>query len=326
MGEPLPSGAATAIGSVPHADAVEAARFALDATPLLPACPARPLVEPSEAMVSEVLGRFSGARVRGGELVVDPGAFAPANGRGWSPPRSLTAFLDQASDRRGPLKLQAVGPVTLGMSLVAGGAESGEAFDAAATAVGDHVVELVAVARQAVGPVPLLLTLDEPSIQFVPRDGLTTEAALRLIAAVRSRIEPDEGLRWGLHCCGPADWGALTHAPLDVLFAPVGSGIERFAAPVADHLDRGGWIGWGVVPTSGPIGSSEERLWDRLIETWRYLVDSGCDPERLVSQCLVSPECGLAAHGVSQAALALDLTTRISDRIAQRAPTLELIS
>ena len=88
---------------------------------------------------------------------------------------------------------------------------------------------------------------------------------------------------------------------------------------LSTHLDTGGWIAWGAVPTDGPLGTTEERLWRSLAELWCELVQAGCDPVALRTQALVTPQCGLALHGESQAARVLELSARLADRVHDQA-------
>ena len=95
--------------------------------------------------------------------------------------------------------------------------------------------------------------------------------------------------------------------------------VVASAGPLNSHLDRGGWIAWGVVPTHEPLGNDPDRLWRRLSTVWCELVQAGCDPIQLRTQALVTPACGLAGHGVSQAAHALKLATRVAERVTDQA-------
>ena len=100
-----------------------------------------------------------------------------------------------------------------------------------------------------------------------------------------------------------------------ILSLPVDAGIERHPAALADFLDAGGWVAWGAVPTHGPLGGTVERLWRTLSGTWAELVAEGCDPALLRTQAIVTPVCGLAHHGVTQAEQVMDLSRRIAQRI-----------
>src|SRR5439155_691052 len=100
------------------------------------------------------------------------------------------------------------------------------------------------------------------------------------------------------------------------LTGPVTLGL----APVlASFLESGGWVAWGAVPTSGTVGDEPDPCWRRLVGLWCELMRAGCDAGLLRRQALVTPACGLAEHGVTQAARVLRLTTQIAERVQDQA-------
>ena len=86
-----------------------------------------------------------------------------------------------------------------------------------------------------------------------------------------------------------------------------------------DFLARGGRIAWGAIPTDGPRADSVDRYWRALAAVWCELVRGGCDPVRLRTQAIVTPECGLAPHTIEQADQVLGLTQEIADRVLDQA-------
>jgi hypothetical protein len=100
---------------------------------------------------------------------------------------------------------------------------------------------------------------------------------------------------------------------------PTDTGVDQSPGAVADFLDRGGWLAWGAVPTDRPIGSTVERLWRQLSVLWCDLVSGGCEPSRLRTQSLITPACGLAHHGITQAEQVMTFTTRLAQRLHDQA-------
>ena len=95
--------------------------------------------------------------------------------------------------------------------------------------------------------------------------------------------------------------------------------IGRDPDVLASFLESGGWVAWGAVPTSGPVGDEPDPCWRRLVGLWCELMRAGCDAGLLRRQALVTPACGLAEHGVTQAARVLRLTTQIAERVQDQA-------
>ncbi|MEI7623577.1 MAG: hypothetical protein WCJ88_08475, partial [Actinomycetes bacterium] len=123
----------------------------------------------------------------------------------------------------------------------------------------------------------------------------------------------------GLHCCTAVDYRLLLSTGPKILSVPVDDRIVRHSGLVGDFLDRGGWIAWGAVPTDGPIGTSVDRLWRRLSSVWCDLANEGCDPLLLRTNAIITPVCGLAQHGVTQAEQVMEHTTRLAERLQGQA-------
>ena len=250
---------------------------------------------------------------------LDPGAPMTPSFNGASH-GGLLAFLAAASGRTEPVKLQLTGPITLGMALADAGIPPRLAFSIAAAAVRAEGAALVELARRRLPDAPLLVFLDEPGLVRAVERALPieSEAAVDLLSSALAAFENDAVT--GVHCCGDTDWRLVTAAGPTELSLPVDlASVPRSGAVINAHLDRGGWIAWGVVPTDEPLGTDADRLWRRLGSVWSELAQAGCDPVQLRTQALVTPACGLAGHGVSQAALALRLAARVATRVTDQA-------
>ena len=111
----------------------------------------------------------------------------------------------------------------------------------------------------------------------------------------------------------------MIEAGPDVLSLPVALAGSLDPASVTSFLDRGGWIAWGAVPTDAPVSDNVSFLWRRLVSVWCDLVRAGCPSLLLRERALVTPACGLAGHGISQADRALGLASELGQRVRDRA-------
>ena len=227
----------------------------------------------------------------------------------------LLAFLSHAAGRVEPVKIQLTGPVTLACALVEAGADTDIAFNVASNAVRAQGKALLELVRQRLPDAPLVAFLDEPSLVDVPLDADET------IDLLSTGLAALEGVAvTGVHCCGPTDLRLVAAAGPDIISIPAEADIVLPAANIlTSHLERGGWIAWGAIPTSKPLGTDPDRLWRKLSQVWCDLVNAGTDPVLIRMQALVTPACGLAGHGVSQAARALRMAKTLSDRVADQA-------
>ena len=325
----LPIGLASAVGSLPHVDAGEAAAFTLARQPRLPAAPSLPRLSPVEGMIPQAAWGIAGVLVLpDGSLLVDEAAVDPeaplGAGLDAAPFASLRVFLDAVAGRVAPFKLQLTGPVTLGLALHAVGVPADRAFAVAGRAVSTRIHEVLGSARRvAPGATPLVF-LDEPGLTAAlePDFPLDVDDTLDLVSSALAAVE--DGAIAGLHCCGRADWPVVLQAGPQMLSLPVDAGATDHPGAFADYLDRGGWLAWGAVPTDRPLGETAEILWRRLVAEWDTLAEAGCEPTRLIEQAMITPACGLVGLDVAQAGHVLDLTNHLAQRVEARALELGL--
>ncbi|HEY6532825.1 MAG TPA: hypothetical protein VIY72_11005 [Acidimicrobiales bacterium] len=324
-GSTLPVGLATGIGHLPHCDPGDAVEFVLRHSSRLPSAPSLPARSRREGMVAQAATGIAGVVVEDdGSLSIDEAAMDPEapfadvdfTGDAWV---GLRAFLTAVADRDGPIKVSLTGPVTLGVALHAAGVDVDLAFAVAEATVRHRARALVDHVMRRVPQAELVVFVDEPAMA-----GLTDTSfpigpteGVDLVSGTLAVLEHDAVT--GLHCCAPADYRLLLAAGPRVLSVPVDAGIELCGGLVGDHLDRGGWVAWGAVPTDGPVGPMVERLWRRLMAVWCDLSADGCDPMLLRTQAIITPVCGLSHHGVTQAEHVMELTGRLAARLQDQA-------
>ncbi|HUW01585.1 MAG TPA: hypothetical protein VMW08_04455 [Acidimicrobiales bacterium] len=325
----LAPGEATGIGSLPGTDHTAAIDLVLDRTPGLPAAPSLPLAAPAEYLLAGAAIGMHGVEVRpDGSLAVDPSKVDPFEPVSDPMPldahRSFLGFLDAMADRQDPIKFQLGGPVTLGMALWRAGVDPGRAFAAAGGAVRVRAAAMVAAAMERAPLAPQYVFVDDPGLVAVMSDDfpLAADDTIDVISGVLAVIEPHAVT--GLHCCGTTDWRLVQQAGPQVLSMPVDVAVEAHAGTIATHLERGGWIAWGAVPTDGPVSTKVERHWNRLGEVWCQLVASGCDAVLLRERSIVTPACGLAHHTAAQADDMLRLAAELGRRIQMQSLGLRL--
>jgi hypothetical protein len=322
---PLPIGLSTGIGSLPHVDPTDAVEFVLRHAPRLPFAPSLPARSRREGMVQQAAAGVAGVEVRpDGSLViddagldpeapVDPSAFAGDAYVG------LRAFCTAMADRDGPIKLSLTGPVTFGVALHAAGVEPGLAIRVAGAATVRRARLLLDLVGERLPHAQRVVFVDEPSLVALTHPGfpIAPADAVDLVSGTLAALEPRAIT--GLHCCGSADWRLLLQAGPQILSLPLDAGAELAAGSVTDFVERGGWLAWGAVPTDRPIGSTVDRLWRKLSVLWCDLVGAGCDPVRLRTQAMITPACGLARHGTTQAEQVMGFTTRLAERLHDQA-------
>jgi hypothetical protein len=306
------SGATTGIGSLPHRNVHQAVEFAFEAFDL-PVIPSLPRRSPAESIIAQALVGVAGVTLgQYGTVAVDVDRLDPGAAVDTDLSREnftgLRVFLEAGAKRgyAGPVKWQFVGPISVGVALRRAGAAPGVAFSVGLRAVRSHLQAISAAIAADLPDAPQLLVLDEPfADDLMSRDfPIAPDEGIDLLSAAMATLEPRVTV--GVHCCGDVDVATLLEAGPRVMSLPVSESL----VPLAGYLDRflrnGGWIAWGAVATEGPIGVGSSKAWKRLASLWCELVQRGCDPELLRSQCLLTPACGLASH-----------TPAVAERVAE---------
>jgi hypothetical protein len=326
----LPMAASTAVGSLPHTDPVDAARFVLHRLADLPAVPSLPRRSPREAMLAQGAVGIAGVSIdaSGALVVLDPDGLDPE-----APVHTpldddafcgLRTFLveAEAAGHRGAVKWQVTGPVTLGLALIRAGVPVPTAFALSAHAVDRRIEDLAAAVAAGLPGCDQVVVVDEPGLGVVLRDGapLGREESADLVSGALASLERAGSVAVaGVHCCGEADWGLVLACGPQLLSLPVGPGVLPSATALGRYLDGGGLVAWGAVPTDRPLSAQADRYWHDLVALWCELVRSGVDPIRLRTQALVTPACGLAHHDVDQAARVLELVAEVGTKMATQA-------
>lgn len=316
-------GLASGIGSLPHVDVAEGAEVSLRLQPRLPATPQLPMRDAREGVVAQWVGALPEVLLApDGSFVVDcsrmdeavePEATRTTHG-------GLLAFVDACSRRaESPprIKTQLVGPLTLGVALARAGFPSGVAFRRAAETVGAWARSLEDLLALRLPRTAVLMFLDEPALVLWRGDDppIEREQAVDLLSGALAATT----CATGVHVCGDGDLRLAFEAGPDVLGVPATDALIADADVLARHLDADGWVAWGAVPTDRPIGESADALWRDLVSVWCELTRRGCDPLRLRTHGIVTPACGLAGHGPSQAERALRLAVNIAGRVGDQA-------
>jgi methionine synthase II (cobalamin-independent) len=321
----LPFGLACSIGSLPHFDPGEAVDFVLRHQPRLPAAPSLPARSAREGMIQQAALGVRGIEVDdAGELVIaadrldpdDPLEDDSFSSDGYV---GLRAFLTAITDRAGPIKLQLTGPVTFGIALHANGVPAEVAFPLAGAAVRARAEALLRLLDDRVPQCTRVIFVDEPGLTGAldPAFPVAADLALDLVSGVLAVVGASAIA--GVHCCGPADWKLVIQSGPQVISLPLNSDVESAAGPLADYLERGGWVAWGAVPTDRPLGTTPELLWRQLSRLWCELVQEGCDPIKLRTQAMITPACGLAGHGVTQAEQVMEFTSVLAGHLHDQA-------
>ncbi len=321
---------ATAIGSLPHVKAQDAVRVVLDSipdAPIWPQLPANGLHEQMEVQYSEGLPRvvidadkqrmfIDTSGDTSGDLAafyerfvaedVDSFQITPAFSKGIP---AMLAALQAAGGKRPYVKVQTTGPISFGLTIVDENKRAiyynAEFIDAIVKALAMkcrwQIRQFGKFAERVICFIdePILSAFGSSTYVSVTRDDVVAKLS-EVVEAVHS-----EGALAGVHCCGNTEWSILIDAGVDIVNFDAfdfGETIALYPEAVRRHLEKGGALAWGIVPTTKIQGQSAARLVDKFAGLVTHLAKaSGLDRSLIERQALITPSCGTGSLPVADA-------------------------
>ncbi|PKO21529.1 MAG: hypothetical protein CVU38_14330 [Chloroflexi bacterium HGW-Chloroflexi-1] len=347
---------ATTIGSLPHTDVALGTARMFESTPEIPAWVQFPrrtfhenmmmqftegmpgLVKEGERIyfgntapdfidqLTDFYARYLAATEDGDPVALDSFGLSPQYAAGFA---EFVTRLPEQTTRPVALKGQVTGPFTLGANMLDQNRRCVYYDDQ----LRDVIVKTVALKAlwqitrlSAFGP-QVLIFFDEPMLLgFGSQTFLTVsrEDIIGDLNEVAAAIHAQGGLT-GVHCEANTDWSLLMEADLDILDFDAYDhmqAITLYPVELRAFLERGGSLGWGIVPTLDREAAATETvpsLLARLDEGVERLVRKGFDRELLLRRALITPSCG--AGGVLTEPLAervLSLLRQLSTILRSR--------
>jgi len=237
--------------------------------------------------------------------------------------------LQKRSELYQALKGQVTGPFTLGVNLIDQTGKSAY-YDPQLRDIIVKTVSLKAVwqiIRLKTFHSRIIIMLDEPSLLGFGSQAFLTvskEDIINDLNEVVGFIHKYGGLA-GVHCEENTDWSILMQTELDLLVFDAYDHFEAitlYPEELSSFLAKGGFLGWGIVPTldlDAAAGESTTALAERFEKGIEKLVGGGFEHEILLKRALITPSCG--AGGILTETLAervLGLLREISSLLRKR--------
>lgn len=146
---------------------------------------------------------------------------------------------------------------------------------------------------------PILSAFGSSTYVSVQRDDV-----VNMLAEVIDAVHADGALA-GIHCCGNTEWSILIDAGVDIVNFDAfefGETIAMYPEHVKKHLERGGMLAWGVVPTSAKVREVDVDILEAQLEkVMDVLAATGISKELIVDQAIISPSCGTGSLEIADA-------------------------
>ncbi|MBW2039632.1 MAG: methionine synthase [Deltaproteobacteria bacterium] len=333
---------ATGVGSLPHQDPRDACEVVLSYMPEAPHWPQLPQLDPQEGMINQFLDGIPGLVEEEGKVFLrspfepleewdeffscyeegdlDYFAIKPERAQG------LYRFLELVKGCDAPfVKGQVTGPVTLGLSLKD---EQGRLslFD---EGLRDMIVKVVSmkarwqerVFKEVLPKAKSIIFFDEPTLSAYGSPYMNLYKEM-VVDTLREAIRGLQGYK-GVHICGNTDWPMIMEVGLDIIDFDAYNHLSSFilyAEEVKAFFERGGAVGWGIIPTEAEAlkRAVTEELFKRLEEGIVCLKERGIDEDMLYRGSLITPSCGTGLLNRTEAQKVYEGTRQISALFRER--------
>jgi len=138
-----------------------------------------------------------------------------------------------------------------------------------------------------------------------------------IISAINEGFSNLNCLTW-IHCCANIDWSLLTDTKTDIINFDAYQHADKvilYAKGFKAFIERGGMIGWGIVPVVEELLNKESvhSLVERLEKAIDLFVRKGVDEKLLTSGSWVLPCCDAVLLTPDQTDVVFNMTREISE-------------
>ncbi len=148
------------------------------------------------------------------------------------------------------------------------------------------------------------------------------EDVVEILTEMVEAIHADDAL-CGVHCCGNTEWSILVDAGVDMINFDAfefGETIAMYPEHIKKHLEAGGTLAFGVIPTSTAI---REQTVESLVAQYEKVVDNlvekaGVDRQLVLEQTLITPSCGTGSMEVADAEMVFELEGRVAAALREK--------
>jgi hypothetical protein len=164
---------------------------------------------------------------------------------------------------------------------------------------------------------PVIIFADEPYLTSFGSAfmNISRERAISALNEVYETVQSRGGLT-GTHCCGNTDWAMLMESKVDIISFDAYEFMDKYLMywrEIKAFLDRGGYLAWGIVPTSPKIMSvSLNDLVKKLEEGIQILIGKGIPGTLIRERSIITPSCGTGTLTINEAERVMTLTHELS--------------
>jgi hypothetical protein len=166
----------------------------------------------------------------------------------------------------------------------------------------------------------VIIFIDEPILSAVGSSsylGVDSGELLRLLRAIVSAVEGAGGVS-GIHCCGRADWPLVMKSGARVLSFDAYGYFDTLAiyhGQIREFLDEGGYLAWGIVPTSEEIAEVDDEKLKGMFSASMQTLSAHMPSELVRTRVLLTPSCGTGSRSVEETIRVFQLLLRVKEEM-----------
>jgi len=152
----------------------------------------------------------------------------------------------------------------------------------------------------------VIIFIDEPILSALGSTGylgVDPHESLRLLRETSQAIEQAGGIP-GIHCCSNADWPLVINSNVKIISFDAYEYIDTIMIyPEEFHrfLHGGGYLAWGIVPTTDSINDVTTDLLKKHFESSMGKLSKLVPSTLLLSRILLTPSCGTGSRSIEEA-------------------------
>lgn len=164
----------------------------------------------------------------------------------------------------------------------------------------------------------VIIFIDEPILSALGSSGylgVSEAETSRLLKELIDVIRGEGGIS-GIHCCGNADWPLVVNCGPDIINFDAYDYAETLALypeEFSAFLAKGGYLAWGIIPTSDAIGAETPESIKIRFEKGIKQLSRNIPEDLLMSQLLLTPSCGTGARTVEETLKVFQLLMRLKE-------------
>jgi hypothetical protein len=327
----------TGIGSLPHKDAEEACRLVLE-TFDIPFWPQLPKLSFCESMIPQFSEDMPFIKIneqrekiwvekdKGDDLTV----FYKTYSEDWRSSvsegyaKGFYTFMGFLKNRKfNTLKGQVTGPLTFTLGLKDSGGKP-IYFDEEL-----REISLMLIKAKTRWQIEMLMPyatniiifIDEPILSALGSTsylGVKPEESKRLLKETADAIKYAGGIP-GIHCCGKADWSMVIKSEIDIISFDAYGYIETislYPAEFTGFLKSGGYLAWGIVPTTESIHEEDTHSLKKRFHEGLDRLSKSIPADLLLSRIFLTPSCGTGSRSIEETLKVFQLLTSLKEAVS----------